>query len=48
MSKHQSDLPAALMGLVVGALALLGVMFTVVQLVNAKHGKAEAGHVAHN
>jgi hypothetical protein len=48
MEKHKSDLPAALTGLVVGAVCLLAIMFTIVQLVNSSfEHKAQSGQVSH-
>jgi hypothetical protein len=45
MEKHQSDMPAAFTGLLVGAVFVLAVVFSIVKIVNATHaGKAEAPH----
>jgi hypothetical protein len=48
MAQHHSDFPAALTGLLVGAVALLAVVFGMVTIVNVtQEGKsAESGHVA--
>jgi hypothetical protein len=48
MSKHDNDLRAALTGFLLGVVAVVTVMFTIVQLVNARFGKAEHGQVAHD
>jgi len=37
---HKADARAAFMGLILGAIVLLGVMYTIVRLTNAKY----AGH----
>ena len=48
MTKHQTDLRAALTGLIVGAACLFTILFTIVQLVNRSHAaKAESGQVSH-
>lgn len=40
---HKADARAAFMGLILGALFLLGAMYTIVRLTNAKYaGHAEA------
>lgn len=41
---HKADARAAFMGLILGAIALLGIMYTIVHLTNAKYAgqKAEA------
>ncbi len=40
---HKADMRAAFLGLILGALALLGIMYTIVHLTNAKYAKhAEA------
>jgi len=44
---HKSDARAAFMGLIIGALVLLGMVYTIVKLTNAKyanHGEAAATH----
>lgn len=37
---HKADMRAAFMGLILGAIVLLGIMYTIVRLTNAKY----AGH----
>ena len=44
---HKSDARAAFMGLIIGALVLLGMVYTIVRLTNAKyasHSEAAATH----
>ena len=44
---HKSDARAAFMGLIIGALVLLGMVYTIVKLTNAKyanHSEAAATH----
>jgi hypothetical protein len=44
---HKSDARAAFMGLIFGALVLLGMVYTIVKLTNAKyanHSEAAATH----
>lgn len=44
---HKADARAAFLGLILGAFALLGIVYTIVYLTNssyASHGKAEATH----
>jgi hypothetical protein len=48
MEKHKSDLPAALTGLLLGAVCVLAIMFTIVQMVNSKfEHQAQSGQVSH-
>jgi len=45
MHDHKADARAAFMGLIFGAIALLGIMYTIVHFTNAKyagHGQAAA------
>jgi hypothetical protein len=48
MSKHDNDLRTALTGFLLGFVAVVAVMFTIVQLVNAQFAKAPHGQVAHD
>lgn len=45
MHDHKADARAAFLGLILGAFALLGIVYTIVKLTNAKyasHGEAPA------
>ena len=49
MSKgHQSDLGAAYRGLLLGAVAVVIICFSIVKIVNATMSKPTAGHVVHD
>ena len=44
---HKADARAAFLGLILGAIVLLGILFTIVRLTNAKyanHSEAAATH----
>ena len=44
---HKGDARAAFMGLIIGAIVLLGIMYTIVRLTNAKyasHAEATTTH----
>jgi hypothetical protein len=44
---HKADARAAFMGLILGAIVLLGILYTIVRLTNAKyanHAEATATH----
>jgi hypothetical protein len=44
---HKADARAAFLGLILGAIALLGIMYTIVRLTNAKYaGHGEAAPAA--
>jgi hypothetical protein len=43
---HKADARAAFMGLIFGAIALLGIMYTIVQLTNAKFERHKAAPTA--
>jgi hypothetical protein len=48
MHDHKADARAAFMGLIFGAIALLGIMYTIVHLTNAKYaGRNEAAAPQH-
>ena len=45
---HKADARAAFMGLIFGAIVLLGIMYTIVRLTNAKYaGHSEAAATQH-
>ncbi|HEU4996266.1 MAG TPA: hypothetical protein VFT29_15725 [Gemmatimonadaceae bacterium] len=45
---HKADARAAFLGLILGAIVLLGIMYTIVRLTNAKYaGHAEATATQH-
>ena len=45
---HKADARAALLGLILGAIVLLGIMYTIVRLTNAKYaGHSEATATQH-